>query len=50
MGGSVVGDGAVLWDRATSLRDAGPGDLALIDSAKKMGDWSDSKAAAAVVR
>jgi UDP-3-O-[3-hydroxymyristoyl] glucosamine N-acyltransferase len=49
MGGIVVGDGAVAWSRATSLREAGPGELALIDSAKKTPEWAECKAAAAVV-
>ena len=49
IGGAVVGDGAAVWNRATSLRDADAGDLALIDTVKKLGDWTKSKAAAAVV-
>ncbi len=49
MAGELVGDGATTWIRATSLQDAETGDLVLIDSAKKVGDWDKCKAAAAVV-
>ena len=49
MNGTVVGDGATVWNRAMSLLDAEAGDLVLIDSFKKMDSWAKSKASAAVV-
>lgn len=49
VGGTATGpaDTPVQW--ATSLVDAGPGDLTLVDGPKRRKDWEASKASAAVV-
>jgi UDP-3-O-[3-hydroxymyristoyl] glucosamine N-acyltransferase len=49
VGGSVSGAADTLVGRATSLADAGVGDLTLVDGAKRLKDWQASAAAAAVV-
>ncbi len=47
--GTVSGAPDTLIVRATSLTDAGPGDLTLVDGPKRRKDWEASPAAAAVV-
>lgn len=49
VGGTVSGPGDTPVSRVTSLTEAGPGDLTLVDGAKRLSEWELSKAAAAVV-
>lgn len=49
VGGIVSGPTDTPVQRATSLTDAGPGDLTLVDGPKRRKDWEVSKATAAVV-
>jgi UDP-3-O-[3-hydroxymyristoyl] glucosamine N-acyltransferase len=49
VGGTASGPADTPVSRATSLADAGPGDLTLVDGAKRRAEWEASRAAAAVV-
>lgn len=49
VGGTVSGAADTPISRATSLTDAGPGDLTLVDGAKRLAEWQASPAASAVV-
>jgi len=49
VGGTVTGPADTPVQRATSLADAGPGDLTLVDGPKRRKEWEASEASAAVV-
>lgn len=49
VGGIASGPADTPVSRATSLAEAGPGDLTLVDGVKRRKEWEGSKAAAAVV-